>query len=169
VTPSVDSKVKQVGQALVESVISVTTVILALIGVVHLIALAWWAIAVPLVNAEVQRLVLKQLSLVQLVTDPPELGLLTDASQFGVSSDDLSRSARWLLPAAPKTWHSDELASGRLQLRCMVLKDRDGFLKLGCRTDWKSPFGWELERSDWISQRPGGTVERFEGNFLKQG
>jgi hypothetical protein len=51
----------------------------------------------------------------------------------------------------------------------MVLKDRDGFLKLGCRTDWRTPFGWDLERSDWISQRPGGTVDRFEGNFLKQG
>ena len=73
---------RQSGQALIESVISASTVLLALIGVVHLIALAWWAIAVPLVNAEVQRLVLKQLSLVQLVADPPELGLLTDVSQL---------------------------------------------------------------------------------------
>ena len=160
---------RQSGQALVESVISASTVLLALIGVVHLIALAWWAIAVPLVNAEVQRLVLKQLSLVQLVTDPPELGLLTDVSQFGVSPDAQTHSARWLLPAAPRAWHADELASGRLKLRCMVLKDRDGFLKLGCRTDWRTPFGWDLERSDWISQRPGGTVDRFEGNFLKEG
>ncbi|MDA0895028.1 MAG: hypothetical protein O3A68_08925 [Proteobacteria bacterium] len=62
-----------------------------------------------------------------------------------------------------------QLASGRLQLRCLMLKDRDGFLKLGCRTDRRTPFGWDLERSDWISQRPGGEVERFEGNFLKQG
>jgi len=113
--------------------------------------------------------VLGHMSLVQLAADPPEIGVLTDARSFGVERDALNHASRWLLPAAPRTWHADELASGRLKLRCLMLKDRDGFLKLGCRTDWRTPFGWDLQRSDWISQRPGGEVERFEGNFLKQG
>ena len=157
------------GAMLVESVISMAAVVLALIGVIQLIALSWWAIALPLVNAEMQRLVLANMSLVQLATDPPEIGVLTDARSFGVEGEALNHASRWLLPAASAVWHADELASGRLQLRCLMLKDRDGFLKLGCRTDWRTPLGWDLERSDWISQRPGGEVERFEGNFLKQG
>lgn len=157
------------GAALVESVISLAAMILACLGVIQLIALSWWAIALPLVNAEMQRLVLANMSLVQLATDPPEIGVLTDARIYGVEPDALTHASRWLLPAAPAAWHADELASGRLKLRCLMLKDRDGFLKLGCRTDWRTPFGWDLERSDWISQRPGGEVERFEGNFLKRG
>jgi hypothetical protein len=156
----------QSGQGLIEGVISAATVVAMLFGIANLIALAWWAIAVPLVNTEMQRLVLKQLSLVQLVVDPPALGQLIDATHYGVEHEALIHSARWLLPAAPESWHDDELASGRLQLRCLVLKDKEGFLKLGCRTDWKTPFGWELQRADWISQRPGGTVDRFEGQFL---
>ncbi len=157
---------RESGQGLVEAVISAASIGAMLFGLSNLIALAWWAIAVPLVNTEMQRLVLKQLSLVQLVIDPPALGQLVDATTYGVEPDALIHSARWLLPAAPQSWHADELASGRLQLRCLVLKDKEGFLKLGCRTDWKTPFGWELQRADWISQRPGGTVDRFEGEFL---
>jgi hypothetical protein len=157
---------RQSGQGLIEGVISAATVIAMLFGIAHVIALAWWAIAVPLVNTEMQRLVLKQLSLVQLAVDPPALGQLMDATRYGVERDALIHSARWLLPAAPQTWHAEELASDRLQLRCLVLKDKEGFLKLGCRTDWTTPFGWELHRADWISQRPGGTADRFEGEFL---
>lgn len=160
---------RQVSQAgsLIETVLSAAWVMALLIGIVHLVALVWWAIALPLANAEMQRQVLSSMSLIQLAVDPPAIGVLTDVAYFGIAEETKVDAARWLLPAASAQWRQTELKTGRLKFRCLMLKDRQGFLKLGCRTDWATPFGWDLERSDWISQRPGGEDERFSGNFMK--
>lgn len=161
------ARVRAQGAALIESAISAATMILALIGVVHVFAMAWWAIALPLAHSEVSRAALAQLSLVQLAVDPPPVGVLTPVQWFGVDLDAQAEASRWLLPAAAPSWVRAELDEQRLRYRCLMLKDRQGFMQLGCRADWQTPFGWALSRSDWISQRPGGTVDRFEGAFFK--
>lgn len=167
VTGSAVRHPRALGGLLLETVISAATLVLALIGVVHLVAMAWWAIALPLSNSEVSRQVLSQMSLVQLAIDPPEVGVLTPVEAFGVDASSQAHASRWLLPAAPESWVATELFEKRLRYRCLLLKDRRGFMQLGCRADWQTPFGWALSRSDWISQRPGGTVDRFEGEFFK--
>jgi hypothetical protein len=146
------------GQAIIEAVLTLTLMLAACVGLIHAVLMAWWAIAMPLVHSELEREVLAKVGLVQLVIDPPGLGQMHSLGAFNVSEQVQVRAMRWLLPAAPSSWRHQALARGDYQMRCMPLKDDDGSVDIGCRTDWKTPLGWHLSRSSWLYQRVGGAV-----------
>lgn len=155
------------GQAVLEAVFTLVAMLAACIGLIHAVLMTWWAIAMPLVHSELEREVLAKLSLVQLVMDPPNLGQMLPLTAFDVSEQRQIRAMRWLLPAAPASWRVQALTRGEYQMRCMPLKDDDGSLDIGCRTDWKTPLGWRLSRSSWLMQRTGGVTREQSTAELK--
>ena len=148
------------GQAVIEAVLTLGFMLAAGLGLLHAVLLSWWAIAMPLVHSELERHVMSQLSLVQLVVDPPSLGHMQPLDVFNVGQNTQVRAMRWLLPAAPLSWRYQALSRGDYRMHCMPLRDADGSLDVGCRTDWKTPLGWTLTRSSWIYQRAGGWIDR---------
>lgn len=146
------------GQAVIEAVFTLAVMLAACVGLVHAVLMTWWAIAMPLVHSELEREVMAKVSLIQLVMEPPNLGQMLPLTAFDVSEQRQIRAMRWLLPAAPSSWRIQALARGEYQMRCMPLKDDDGSIDIGCRTDWTTPLGWRLSRSSWLMQRVGGTL-----------